>query len=114
MNNWLRYANIVLGVWLVISTFIWPHSLAEQTNAWVVGILAATFAALAVERDELRYIDTALSVWLFASIWVLPSIRVATLWNSGVVAAGLFIFSLIPNMRTGTSRPTGSAHAEST
>jgi hypothetical protein len=114
MNRWPRYANIVLGLWLVVASFLWPHSGPEQTNAWVVGILAAAFAALALERDELRYLNTALGVWLFASMWVLPSIRVATLWNSGIVAAGLFVFSLIPNLRTGTARPMGRmATAES-
>jgi hypothetical protein len=107
MHSTARFSSIVLGVWLVASAFVWPHSMAQQTNAWVVGILSVAFALLAAGRDELRYLVTALSVWLFASIWVLPSIRVATLWNSGIVAAGLFIFSLIPNLRTGTTRPMG-------
>jgi hypothetical protein len=114
MSTWIRYVNVAIGIWLVVSAFVWPHSGAQQTNAWVVGILAATFAALAVERDELRYLDTALAVWLFASIWVLPSIRVETLWNSGIVAVGLFIFSLIPNLRTGTTRPAHATPAETT
>lgn len=105
MYAWARYVNIVLGVWLVISAFIWPHAMAQQTNAWVVGILAVAFALLAAGREQLRYLNTALAMWLFASIWVLPSIRDATLWNSGIVAAGLFVFSLIPNLRTGTARP---------
>lgn len=100
MNAWARYMNVILGIWLVISAFIWPHALAQQTNAWVVGILAAVFAFLAAGRDQARYLNTALALWLVASIWVLPSISVATLWNSGIVAAGLFVFSLIPNLRT--------------
>jgi hypothetical protein len=112
MSAWPRTSIIALGIWLVVSSFLWPHTMAEQTNAWVVGVLAATFAVLATDRDELRYIDTALSVWLFASIWVLPSLRVATLWNSGTVAVGLFVFSLIPNLRTGSARPVDRvAHA---
>ena len=105
MHTWARYASIVLGLWLVISAFLWPHSMGQQTNAWVVGILTIAFALLAAGRDDLRYLVTALAVWLFASIWVVPSIRIATLWNNGIVAAGLFVFSLIPNLRAGTTRP---------
>jgi hypothetical protein len=105
MNAWVRYMNVILGVWLVLSAFMWPHTMSHQTNAWVVGILAIAFAVIATRRDEARYLNTALSVWLFASIWFLPSIDIATLYNAGIVAVAMFIFSLIPNTRSMTEGP---------
>jgi heme A synthase len=105
MNNWARYVNIVLGVWLVISAFAWPHTVSQQTNAWVVGLLVATIALVAIARDRVRYLNTALAVWLFISIWALPGVYMATAWNSALVAIGIFMFSLVPDIR-GRTLPT--------
>ena len=97
MNLLARYINLLLGVWLVISAFVWQHTIEQQTNAWIVGVLVAVFALVAIGRERARYLNTLLSVWLFASIWVLPTVAEATQWNHGLVALAVFIFSLVPN-----------------
>jgi hypothetical protein len=30
--SWPRVANIVLGIWLFLSAFLWLHSAAQMTN----------------------------------------------------------------------------------
>jgi hypothetical protein len=97
MNLLARYINLLLGVWLVISAFVWRHTIEQQTNAWIVGVLVAVFALVAIGRERARYLNTLLSVWLLASIWVLPTVAEATQWNHGLVAMAVFIFSLVPN-----------------
>ena len=97
MNLLARYINLLLGVWLVISAFVWQHTLEQQTNAWIVGVLVAVFALVAIGREQARYLNTALSIWLFVSIWALPTVAEATQWNHGLVALAVFIFSLVPN-----------------
>lgn len=96
MKALARYLNALLGIWLIISAFAWPHTASQQTNAWVVGGLAAIFALAAFAREEARYLNTALAVWLFASIWILPGITVATAWNHGIAAIVLLLLSLVP------------------
>ena len=34
-----RIVNLVLGIWLFISAFVWPHSTAQMTNTWILGVL---------------------------------------------------------------------------
>ncbi len=91
-----RVINIALGVWLFISAFIWPHTDAQQTNTWLMGVLCVLFAAVAMRWDQARYLNTALAVWLFISAFILPTFSVGTVWNNALVAVAIFFVSLAP------------------
>ncbi len=101
-----RIVNVVLGIWLFISAFIWPHSYAQMTNTWIVGELCVAFAVIAMRVAEVRYLNTILAVWLFISVWALPRLNVGTAWNNALVAIAMFFVSLSPGYlgrtRTGT------------
>ena len=62
--TWPRVANIILGIWLFISAFAWPHTYAQMTNTWIVGLLCVVFAVIAMRVPEARYLNTVLSIWL--------------------------------------------------
>jgi hypothetical protein len=94
-----RLVNVVLGVWLVISAFAWPHSYAQQTNTWILGLLCVVFALVAFYDPVVRYLNTVLATWLFISCWALPQLSLGTLWNNALVAIAIFFVSLLP-MRT--------------
>lgn len=91
-----RAVNIVVGVWLFISAFIWPHSQAQMTNTWIVGLLAVVFAIAAMRAEQARYLNTILAVWLFISVWALPSLNLGTMWNNALAAIVMFFASLAP------------------
>jgi hypothetical protein len=97
-----RIINIVLGVWLFVSAFLWPHSYAQMTNTWIVGLLCIAFALIAMRVPEVRYLNTILAAWLFISVWALPSISLATQWNNALIALAIFFVSLAPTYLTGT------------
>ncbi len=88
--------NVVLGVWLFISAFVWEHTTAEMTNTWILGVLCVIFALVAMSAPQARYLNTALAIWLFISVWALPHDNVGTMWNNALVAIAIFIVSLIP------------------
>jgi hypothetical protein len=90
-----RAVNIVLGVWLFISAFIWPHSSAQSTNTWLMGVLCVLFAWLATTAAWARYLNTVLAVWLFISVWALPGANAGTAWNNALVAIAIFFVSLV-------------------
>lgn len=92
-----RGASQVLGTWLFVSAFFWQHSRPEFLNAWLVGLLVTAFATASMWVPPLRYVNTALSAWLFVSSWVLPRVSEGTFWNHWLVAIGIFIASLIPS-----------------
>ena len=91
-----RIWNVVLGVWLFISAFLWPHSETQMTNTWIMGVLSALFAVASIYYSPARYLNVALAVWLFISSWALPTIHAATTWNNLLVAVAIFVVALIP------------------
>jgi hypothetical protein len=100
-----RLINALLGLWLFLSAVMWPHTPAQRTNAWVVGMLAVT-AALAglTGRKAGRLINAALGAWLIISAILLPRLSPATFWNHLLVGAALALFAMVshlPELRRG-------------
>lgn len=106
-----RLFNAALGVWLVISAFAWPHSPAQRTNTWIVGVLAFVISLAASSAPRLRFLNTILAVWLFISAFALPRISSGTLWNNVLVAIAIFVTSLMPSE---SWTPTGPASTRAT
>jgi hypothetical protein len=108
-----RWFNIVLGVWLFISAFLWPHSQAQLTNTWLMGMLCVVFAIIAAYVAPARYLNALLAIWLFISAFALPRVSVGTTWNNAIVAILIFIVALMPSGAGARSkyfqgpRPTG-------
>jgi hypothetical protein len=99
---WARGLNAALGIWLIISAYLWPHATGQITNAWIVGLLAIAFAAVAAySAPQARYANTVLGIWLFISAWAVVTMSVATVWNNVIVGALMFVFSLVPNQSRG-------------
>ncbi|HET6436660.1 MAG TPA: SPW repeat protein [Anaeromyxobacter sp.] len=94
--RWARWANLVLGVWLFISAFLWPHLTAQRTNTWILGVLFAIVALVAMSTPQARWLNAALSIWLFLSVWALPHQNLGTMWNNALVAIVVFLLSLVP------------------
>ena len=106
--NWPRVRRalvVILGIWLFISAFIWRHTAAQMTNTWICGLLTIAFALIAMRVREVRYLNTILAVWLFISVWALPSMALGTMWNNALVAIAIFFVSLAPGYLAGPGRP---------
>ncbi len=96
-TRWARILNLLLGIWLFISAFVWPHTIAQRTNTWILGVLCVIFAIIAMTASPaVRWLNTALAIWLFISVWALPHQNLATMWNNALVAICVFILSLVP------------------
>jgi SPW repeat len=94
-----RWINIAVGIWLVASAFIWPHTTAQLTNAVAVGVACSLAAAAAMRVPPLRHVNAGLALWLFFSTWVLPVERGATLWNNVLVALVMLVVAMVPSRR---------------
>jgi hypothetical protein len=90
-----RLFNLLLGFWLLVSTFAWPHSQAQRLNAIVCGMLAVLFAISGLYRSELRFLNGILAIWLFTSSIFVHSLRSATRWSDLAVSLGMFAASLM-------------------
>jgi hypothetical protein len=111
MNSPVRLVNVLLGVWLFISAFLWPHTAAQMTNTWIMGVLCVVFALLAIASPPVRYLNTILAIWLFISAFAFPTVSVATTWNNFLVAIAIFVVSLLPSEAAGPRGPLFGRHA---
>jgi hypothetical protein len=94
-----RSVNAALGIWLYVSTFVWPHTEAQAANVSLTGLLIA-LTALAVwsigRPTAMRYVNAALGFWLLVSIGAFPTSSLATKVNSAVVGAIVFLMAMLP------------------
>lgn len=93
---WPRILNAVVGGWLFISAFAWPHSTASQANSWLVGAAVVITSLVALVYPALRRFNTALAIWLATSTLAFPHAGPATTWNNLVIALVVFLVSLVP------------------
>ena len=93
-----RYLNVVLGVWLFISDFLWRHSHAQFTNTWIMGIVVAVVAVIAMSVFVARYFNTIAGAWLIISGFALPRVTGGTAWNNVLVGIAVFLVSLVPTI----------------
>jgi SPW repeat len=111
-DAWPRGANIVLGIWLFLSAFIWPHTESSGTNTWIIGLLIAIAGIITLYVPWVRWLNAVLAAWLFISTLVLPQLTAGTMWNNTIVAILVFLLSLVPgSLHPTTGRPTRTAHA---
>jgi len=92
-----RIVNLLLGIWLFISAFVWAHTHAQMTNTWILGVLTVIFALVAMRVSQVRYLNSLLAVWLFISAFALPRLNVGTAWNNALLAVVIFFLSLVPS-----------------
>src|SRR5579883_1103681 len=105
---WPAWVNLIIGVWLIISAFAWPHALASETNTWIVGALIGLAALWAMFIPQIRYVDTLLAIWLFFSSIAFARGGNTTPWHDVIAAIVVFLVSLVPTStiaRPGTRRP---------
>jgi len=103
--NGARIVNIVLGVWLFISAFLWPHNPASQTNTWLLGVIIAVVGVAGLFTPPIRWVNTAAAIWLFLSTLFINHDMPGTVWNNLIVAILVFILSLTAS-RTGSTLRT--------
>ncbi len=102
-------ADLILGVWLFLSAFLWMHTPAQRANTWILGVLFAVGALVAMQVARALWAHVVLSIWLFISVWALPHESPATMWNNALVAIAVFVISLAGVQARGRFAPR---HAE--
>ena len=95
MRPSVRDVNVVLGVWLFLSAFLWPHTGFQLINTWMSGLLCAVFALVARNMPSARHANTGIGIWLILSTFIVPTVSAATLLNNLLVGIGILVISLL-------------------
>jgi hypothetical protein len=88
--------NVVLGGWVVASAFLWPHVPAARLNAEVAGVLIVAVALAATRVARVHWLNAAVALWLFATVWLVPHASEASRFNDGVCAFVILVVALVP------------------
>lgn len=96
-----RIFTLLIGTWLFLSAFMWPHSSAQGFIALVCGGLTVFCALLAFYLPNVRYLIVAVAVVLFVSSVAMPSHWNRTFWHNAVIAIAIFIAALLDHGRAG-------------
>ncbi len=94
---WARVVNLLIGAWVFISAFVWPHTRGEQTDTWILGVLIFIASIVAMFSPRVRFANTLLAIWLFIATLVIPHQDPATVWNNCIAAIVVFALSLVPS-----------------
>ena len=105
----LAVSTAVLGLWLFLSAFLWPHSRFQLFNAWIVGMAAVTIATLSISnRARSGYGASALGAWLIITSLFLARAGSATFWNHILVG---FCLALVGAGQTASTGIDQRLHA---
>jgi hypothetical protein len=96
---------VVLGLWLFLSAFLWPHTSVQFTNALLVAFLLVGGGVLCLQRvPRARHATAGIAAWLIVSSLVLPDLTPATRVNDMVVGVGVSLLAIAPGLSTGWRR----------
>jgi len=91
-----RTLNILLGTWLFLSSFVWPHSSPAFVAAVACGALTVVLSLATSYASGLRYLTAAVAVILLvASLSTSASRWDRTFWHNSIVAIAIFIAALM-------------------
>lgn len=94
----VRILNVLLGIWLLASALVWNEAPGQRINTCIVGLTCTGVALSALRLPAARWINMALSLWLLASLFVIPRSGEFELWNGLVAAAAMFFTSGTPSV----------------
>lgn len=86
---WAPCGNLLLGIWLQISAFVWPHSDASRVSAWLPGLLISVISLLSMGAPPMRWLNAFLALWLV--IWTFAATSTETLSYLNGVACAILV-----------------------
>ena len=92
-NNFARSVNLLLGAWLFVSAFVWPHSEISRINTALCGLLVVVFALTAMRIPPMRWLNTAVGAWVVMGGALLPHASGNTVWNNVIVGLAVLLVS---------------------
>jgi hypothetical protein len=89
-----RIFNVLLGTWLFLSAFAWPHMPATKVATMVGGALTVVTALFSIYHPRVRYLTAVFAVLLFVGTLATLSARNQTFWHNAVCAIAIFIAAM--------------------
>jgi hypothetical protein len=102
--------NWILATWLLLSAFLLSHSFASMVLTAVAAVVVATASLASGGRPGVRYVIAVVAIALAIGALLLPDVSGIARLSNGLVAAVLFLVSLV-SPRHGAGEPAEAAPA---
>jgi hypothetical protein len=103
-----RIFNVLIGTWLFLSAFGWPHSPAQGLTALICGALTLLTALASIYYPRVRYLTATIAVVLFVASLATAIPRYdLTFWHNAVFAIVIFCIALFDDGRIGARQRYG-------
>jgi hypothetical protein len=99
-----RIFTALIGMWLFVSAFMWPHSQAVGALTIICAVLTFLLAITSFYSLSLRYGNIVVAAVLFIGTLALPTMTRATVWNNVIVAVAILAAGLIDRGPEGVRR----------
>jgi hypothetical protein len=96
-RQWPRWLGLALGLWLLVSTSVWPYAGATGANTWLVGMLVTVFSLWGLVAAPCRGLTALLALWLYVSTVALWPGDAASLLNNALTAVLVLAVSCVPS-----------------
>jgi hypothetical protein len=90
-----RIFNALIGMWLFVSAFVWPHYQGEGALTIICAVLTFILAIASFYTIGARYANIVVAAALFIGTLALPAMTRATVWNNVIVAVAVLFSSLV-------------------
>jgi hypothetical protein len=90
-----RIFNVLVGTWLFLSAFAWPHTHGQEIIALVCGALTIVLSLATIYFSGIRYFTAVVAVMLFVSALTFPTRWTATFWHNAIIAVAIFVAALV-------------------
>ena len=94
---WARFVNAALGIWLMAAPAIVGYSGPAQTNDYMVGPIATTFAIIAIWEVTrgVRWVNALIAVWLVLAPWILGYDQVWLILHSSIIGIVMWFVTAV-------------------
>ena len=90
-----RIFNVLIGTWLFLSAFAWPHAHGQKLAAIICGAATALLSLATNYFSGLRYLTAVIGVMLFVISVSAAPWRTPTSWHNGIIAVAIFVAALV-------------------
>jgi hypothetical protein len=103
-----RVANLLMGLWLIASSFVWSHFAGSRLNTWLVGGVVASVALLALRKPALHRVNALFGAWLaLSTLFIIRPMHTLSWWNNILLGMAVGACSMLSRRGAVTTIASG-------
>lgn len=96
-GSWPRWLNLVVGLWLVASVFLWRHESDTGYDTVIAGGMIAASAVLALWNPPFRWAAFAAGVWVLGSAVTFRHAIGLSVVHDALLGVAAIVLSALPS-----------------